>query len=813
MKPAILYEKLAHAQVKHPWHFLGSTAVLTLIATILAAGLEFDSSYYALLPSGMDEPETAEEVRNRTGGTRQLVIAIQGDDPDRRLEFGRKLVERLRELEQVRYADIEFPVEYLEERGLWMLDIVTLDRLIPALEEAVRIARWQANPLALHLDEEEEKRELEEAWRRVDDIVDDAKRDLPFTSTFVSNDGLFTFILVIPSIELMDIPGGRDLFASIEEAVGDLDPESHGVRARLAGTIKVFHEQHRTMLGDLRKASILALIFGVLILASFTRKTTTPLTVGAGLLTGILWTFGLARLLIGQLNVITGFLVAVLIGLGIDFGIHIIIRFRQERSSLGRTPEEALVRTVKGTLPPALTSATTTSGAFFACMIADFRGFSEFGLIAGTGVLFTLLSSFLVLPPLLYLIDRRRAAAPPHTAGRKPAAVVPSLPRTLSLAVVVIAIACAIYGAVNIEKIPFRNNFRDLRGEMDAQEFFDYVDENIGFGFNPAIVIVDGVAEARSVADAAHEKRDARRRRGTHSMMKQVFSIADLLPEQVEEHEERIDRLRETMMDPKLDRAEKKGGERAEQLARAREMVKTEPWEVKDIPEPLLRRLTTLDRSDFLVFIWPEKQIESDRLALRWEEELNEVSGELDERGIDHVMSDETLMIAWIYRLIVDDAPTMFALAIVVVLLIVTLDFRSPRRLFLVFGTLVVGTLGFLGLVHAVGVEFNLFNLIVVPCVIGIGVDNVIHIYHRYIQEGRGSVGFVVRHTGKAALLASLTTAAGFGSSLISHHLGLKSLGTLALLGLGYTLFTAAVFFPCLLVVVESLRKSDRSPV
>ena len=154
-----LCNRLARAQVARPWLFLGGAAALTLVMGVLASGLKFDSSYYALLPRGMEEPETASMIRERTGGTRQLVVAIEGRDPDKRLEFGRKLVEEIRGIEQVRHADIEFPLEFFEERGLWMLELDTLDRLLPALEEAIRIAKYQANPLALHLDEEEEKRE------------------------------------------------------------------------------------------------------------------------------------------------------------------------------------------------------------------------------------------------------------------------------------------------------------------------------------------------------------------------------------------------------------------------------------------------------------------------------------------------------------------------------------------------------------------------------------------------------------------------------------------------------------------------------
>ncbi len=186
------------------------------------------------------------------------------------------------------------------------------------------------------------------------------------------------------------------------------------------------------------------------------------------------------------------------------------------------------------------------------------------------------------------------------------------------------------------------------------------------------------------------------------------------------------------------------------------------------------------------------------------------IAAAIEGKGVKFTMADETIMSAWIYRLIVEDSPKMLLLAIFVVLLFILLDFRSLWGLALVAISLAVGMLGFMGAVHALGIELNMFNLIVIPCVIGIGVDNVVHLYHRYLTEGPGSVMFVVRRTGMAALLASLTTGAGFGSSLISHHLGLRTLGSLAVVGISATLLTAVVFFPCLLAVIETFKSSRK---
>jgi len=100
----------------------------------------------------------------------------------------------------------------------------------------------------------------------------------------------------------------------------------------------------------------------------------------------------------------------------------------------------------------------------------------------------------------------------------------------------------------------------------------------------------------------------------------------------------------------------------------------------------------------------------------------------------------------------------------------------------------------------------NTFNLIVLPSLIGIGVDNAVHIWHRYREEGPGSLELVLRRTGAAAALASVTTAVGFGSSLLSHHVGLRTMGWLAILGIACTFVSATLFFPALLSLLERRR-------
>ena len=102
--------RLVDAQIAGPWRFLLAAAVATLLLGALASGLGFDSSYEALLPEGAPEVAATDAVRERTGGFRQLVVAIEGPDPDARVAFGRTLAQGLRTVPGVRSAELELPL-------------------------------------------------------------------------------------------------------------------------------------------------------------------------------------------------------------------------------------------------------------------------------------------------------------------------------------------------------------------------------------------------------------------------------------------------------------------------------------------------------------------------------------------------------------------------------------------------------------------------------------------------------------------------------------------------------------------------------
>ncbi|MBN2802469.1 MAG: MMPL family transporter [Deltaproteobacteria bacterium] len=796
--------KLARLQYNNPWKFIIFSLLVTLLTGMYAKGLVFDSSYEALLPKNSPEIENINLVRKKTGGTRQVVVAIKGSDPEKRLAFGRKILPKLEKLENIKAVDLEFPIQFFKDRGLWLLDIPTLDRLIPALEDAINVAKSQASPFALHLDEEEDKKELDSAWKKVDDIIKSADQNAPFNKVITSSDNKYTFLIILPTIKFSNMLAGQKLITSIKNAVDGASPKSFNVSVKYAGALEVIEEQHHVMKNDMMKASVLAMIFGILIVAGFTKRLLAPVIIAFSLALGIVWTFAFARLAVGNVNIITGFLASVLIGLGIDFGIHLFVRYLQELKKEGSTLEDVFVRFISGTLPPAITAAATTAGVFATFSIAKFRGFSEFGLIAAAGVIFTLASSFLILPPLLLIVYKKRLLKPvaekaDFFSKRK------ALPGLFTTLIIIFTLLLSAAGIFGITKIQFKNDFRELRGYSEATVFTDYVNKNLGAGFNPAVFITSSLKDANAVKELLTKYLNRDANKNLDAQVGKVMGVNDLLPKDVEAHKKRVEKLKEILLSNSLNKALEKDTPQAEKLHTARDMVLTTPWTVDDIPQTFKRRFTTAGSKDkgYLVYAWSKNPHDADFKAAAWDKELKEIKSNLAKKGIQTIMGDETLIISWVYKMVKKDAAPLLMISIIVVLIFLIIDFKNVKDIILLILTLFAGMLIFIGVAYFSGLDVNMFNMIVFPSVIGIGIDNAVHILHRYKLEGKGSILFVLKNTGIAALLASFTTAVGFGSSMIAHNLGLKSMGVMAVIGITSTLFAAILVLPSILTLLE----------
>lgn len=186
----------------------------------------------------------------------------------------------------------------------------------------------------------------------------------------------------------------------MRQLVSETRLEVPGLNVGLTGEPVLERDEMSQSQKDTALASVVALLLTALIFIYGYQETGRPLKATLCLVVGVGYTLGFATLTVGHLNLLTITFVPILIGLAIDFGVHLVTRYEEELRH-GRTETEALRRAMVFTGQGIFTGAFTTAGAFLAMTLTDFKGIQEMGLICGAGLLICLLPMITLLPVLL----------------------------------------------------------------------------------------------------------------------------------------------------------------------------------------------------------------------------------------------------------------------------------------------------------------------------------------------------------------------------------------------------------------------------
>jgi predicted exporter len=164
------------------------------------------------------------------------------------------------------------------------------------------------------------------------------------------------------------------------------------------------------------------------------------------------------------------------------------------------------------------------------------------------------------------------------------------------------------------------------------------------------------------------------------------------------------------------------------------------------------------------------------------------------------VLTDHLKGLVW------HDLGDSLALAGVAIAVALLLALRNPLTAALASIPLVAGVVAMLGIMSLFSLSFNYANFIVLPLIVGIGIDDGIHIVHRWREESAQDLTAVLRQIGRAIVLTSLTTSIGFGSLISSHYPGLRSIGWVTGLGILTCLLAALILLPAILSWIEAKR-------
>ncbi len=794
----INYQRLVHYIYHHHIGIIIFAALVSIFAGFFAAKLakNIKTDFADLLPNDYASVRELNRIKARVGGISPFMIIITSDDLDKAVDFMTVLADSLADNPFISsLSTLDSKKELLRQNRLLYMDLEDLREIHTRLDDHIELQKLKQSPLYFAFDDEEEEQldfsDIEAKYEKKRGARSQLARQ--YDRYILTEEENGVILRLYPAGVITDLEFSQELLESLDRTIATINPKRFhpSMEYTYKGSFKNSATQVKIIMNDLKSTATYSII-GVLLLISFYfRQVLSSLFIALPLLMSLCWTFSVTYLVIGSLNMITVGLFAILFGLGIDFGIHIFARYREARRR-GTEVEEALTETVVHTGSALTTTAVTTSIAFFSLLITDFKGFSEFGFIVGTGIMFSLVAmivicpAFIVLAERLHLINLKRQEIPRHLLRRG------SYPAPLLT--LFFGLAVTAYSLYHIHHLEFEYDFSKLKPRPEASETRASLPETLKEGRSPAIVLTESYADAMEVIATVEQTRDAR---GDSTTVKSVKSVYSVLPTQQDEKLVLIDEIRDL-----LDDSEKLfDDQQRTQVDSLRPYLDVSKLSLYDLPEDLTNEFKSKDGEILnFVAINASVQLKDGRNAIRFAEEIRQIETPSQKT---YYASSSHVIIAEMLRVMLDDSTLAVILTLAAVTIVLLIDLRSLVDTLLVLTPLLTALIWVTGFMYLFDIKLNLYNMVAFPTIIGMGIDNGVHIFHRYREAGRGSLRLVLRTTGMALLATSLTTMVGFSGLIPAHHPALTSIGVLSLVGLGCCFITSVTLLPALLQLRE----------
>jgi predicted RND superfamily exporter protein len=844
----------ARMVVNNPGKILLLLLALTGISGWLTSQLTIESDQLALISQDLPEVKEVKRVIDMVGGSGYLMLALRGTDADTLKKVSDELNTRMLDEKRpdgtpyVRFITYKVPIDFIQENMVLFIkteDLIEGKKRINAyLKDQLR----RNNPFFIEIRKTEPvKLDLSDLIAKYSSVGKKSIRD-PY---YISDDRQMVLMLIKPMWNSTELAKTKDL---IDHLTGGVPPgqPSKGLFAEVANKTGVsliedykksgdtqsvyfgFTGSYKTSVDDsyaiqdsIDDVFLVAFGFICLITIAFFRKWAPTLIVISGMALGTLFTMGFARVTLGQLNMVTSIIGAILMGFGIDYGIHFIYRTRIELGA-GKRYDQAITDALINAGRPALVAAVVTGGSFMVLLISQFRGFSQFGFLAAFGTLIIGLTLFSWSPAILALVGNFNPEwvprligimKPPATSNEKGEIRIPHPRLVLLAACTVVAAICAFAIPWTGEPLPkdrtptlferlksgvgFNYNTRALvPDDMASIKLQDEINKRFRISSDPIAITTKTMEETKAVWDelTTHPEK--------YPSIDQVVSVFSFVPppatalansKVLEEWQEELKDIDPESLPPEMQ-------EKAELFKR---ILAKRPYGVEQVPDVYsanFRHLPTTrpENHGYLTFVYPGVDLWDGKKMLQFADEMRVIK---TADGKEYHSAGLAILYATLARIVLFDGKMTVLLATLWILLMHYLDFRSVKLAAASVIPLGVGLWMMLGLMSLTLHTLNFMNLVILPILLGFGVSHGLYLLHRFL-EGTSPI-VALRSVGAAVASSTLTAIAGFASLFFAQHNGLKSIGYVACLGLATTLVISFTVLAAVLQLIHDKRAPE----
>ena len=871
------FSKIEHFAYTHSFSVIVVSLVLAVLSLwVTAEKLTFKTGRGDLVARDLPYVQRHEMFRQEFDDFDGMIVVVEGNDPDQKKNFVEVLAAKLKSQPNV-FSDVFYKIDtsYFKDKALLFLKQKELADLFqkikdrqqflddvnfsPGLDQLLRSINSEISSgmvdtllsdfIGTDNAEKDDSADLGLLISLLKQMAVHLNGEAPYQSpwaTFftgneeslkeqgylISGKNDLMFVLVTPHEDETSFTGYKDSIETVRKLVDDTLQQFPQVKVGITGEDVIASDEMMLTQVDVKKATLIALAGVSLLFILAFRGVAKPLMAVFCLVIALCWSIGFTTVTVGHLNILSVVFTTILIGLGIDFGIHILERYKEERIAGGDIPS-SLQKTVEGTGRGNFAGAITTALAFGAMTLTDFVGVAELGWIAAWGILFCMLAMLLLLPALLAVEEKFRKTDYNN--------ITPSVEKKKWVEgffrhyYIIIFVCLFLVGLsmLSLRNLAFDYNLLNLQAKnTEAVAYEMKIMQNANRSTWSAAMLADTMEEAQQKLEMA---------KGL-STVGEVQSILSLVPAnqleklkflkensstlsnlQVEEDDppvflksiaRTLKKMRFKLQDKKeagvwvqrvADELAKTDSRVAQErlsafstllfadyrgkIADLRKNANPSPVKIDELPDEMRKRFIS-NKGRFLISIFPSVDFWDIDQREQFLAQLRKVDPDVVGNAVHMFESSRLMKEGYVNG-------GIYAMAAIVIFVFFT--FKNFKTTLFIFLPVVVGSLWTIGIMDLVGVRFNLANLVILPLILGIGVVNGIHIIHRYREEPDKSIPVLSKSTGQAVILSSLTTMIGFGSMMVADHQGIFSLGLVLTIGVGSCLVASITIVPAIL--------------
>ncbi|HBG47653.1 MAG TPA: hypothetical protein DDW94_11800 [Deltaproteobacteria bacterium] len=811
----IFFHRLAQFIIGHYRLLALASVTLAIVLASLVLRIEFKTDMLDVLPSNDPNITRFKDFLEDFGSADNLIIAIETKDGNvfEHIEVVEYLAEKLTSSEYVEYVDynaLKSKPELLLKRFPLFLGPAESDELDKRLSPAGMAEQLGKNretlfspvssPVAADL--------ISKDPLDLGSIVLKSISKKGFSGQggyYMDKEQTMLLMFVKPKKTARDMEFIEEFSTEMNSIIGAALDGTDGVTIGLTGPYAFAMEAHSSLKDEIVTNFVTSSIIIILLFQFVYRKRLLVLILTAVTLAiALIYTLAFAYVFFGGLNMVSCVVIVMLMGMGIDYIIHIFNRWEEEYRASGDRVK-ALEAAFTRVLPGVVVGSVTTSLAFFSILFTDFKGMYEFGIVAGIGVLACLLTMIFFMCPAAILLGPRLVSNSPLKQNLSKSAGAVRRRPALFLS---IGAAAVIISLIFIPKLRFDSDPESI-GKSGSPVFAlqKKISSAFDTGENPLIVVneaasSEGLLSAYDQLESSFKSLEAESKIGSYSSL----SLFLPPPSQQKAAIERTDKCLEAgELKERFLKALKANGFKTgayqekyiEQVAQAynnKSLITLS--ELKANSDKKIRLFYNPERFKTASYIFPKEKWDDDSIKTV-SDEISKVPGTS--------ITGAPVMLRTLKGALIKDITIASGITYLIITFIIWFQFKKLKWTLAVQASLLITFLLTVGAMSILGIRFNYINIGAVALILGIGIDYSVYIMQGYI-ENEGNPGEGIEKIWKSVIMCALTTIAGFGSLITMSFEGIASLGAVITIGVLMSLFTSLLLLPSLLSLIEKKK-------